>query len=174
MIILKEEINALTAQVLELAKWKLIIVSALAAVGLGWAQIKPNDNASAFLLLLSGGLVCAYIDLLIYRRLTSLHAVAQYLRHYSGNDSETCELKMYELEIKKLRDAKKGLRFWISEEAAHFSSSLAFSLGLPFLAYLRYPSEFHGLPLGIPIIGVVLVGGLFGSYYFGTRPGLLK
>jgi hypothetical protein len=161
MVILKEEINASTAQVIDLAKWKLLAVSAVAVAGLGWSDVKPDDNTSAVVLLCSIAWLCAYVDLLIYRRLASLHAVARYLRGYNGDDPETRELSSYELEVKKRRDAGE---FWISEELAHFLSSLVFSLSLPAMAYLRYRKDFQEDFAVIPIIGLALVITLFFSY----------
>jgi hypothetical protein len=161
MLILKEEINASTAHVLDLAKWKLVAVAGVGVVGLGWSRAPTETDPSAVLLLFSVGFLCAYVDLLIYRRLASLHAVAHYLREYRGEDPELRELKGYELEIKKRRDAGQ---FWISEELAHFLSSLTFSVSVPAVAYFRYTNALGVLALGIPAVGVALVVALFLSY----------
>ena len=161
MIILKEEINASTGHVLDLAKWKLVAVAGVGVVGLGWSRAPTDTDPSAVLLLFSVGFLCAYVDLLIYRRLASLHAVARYLRDYGGDDKELRELKRYELEIKKRRDDGE---FWVSEELAHFLSSLTFSLSVPAVAYFRYPKALSIGAVCIPATGVVLVVILFLSY----------
>ena len=93
MTILKEEINQLSADTLSLAKWKIVTVSAFAAFGLGWSKESSPDPHSAVLLLYSVGFLCAYIDSIYYRRTTTVHSIAAYLRTYGGTDAETLELK---------------------------------------------------------------------------------
>ena len=92
---MRKEIGEIWAQTLELSKWKLATVSALVVAGLGIGDIKP-DSETGILLLYSVGFLCAYIDLLIYRRLITIHLLASYLRSYDGQDPELREEKKYE------------------------------------------------------------------------------
>ena len=107
-----------------LAKWKLAAVGAASVAGLGWTKDITLETDSGLLLLYSVGFLCAYIDLLIYRRLLVIHVVAGYLRKYGGEDIELHEERYYELEVERIRSSRKLL---LSEQWGHFlSKSRAF------------------------------------------------
>jgi hypothetical protein len=164
MIILKEEINQLGAQITNLATWKLIAVGTFAVVGLlGWDNI-VTDKKTGPLLLYSVGYLCAYIDCLYYRRATAIHVIAGYLRTYNGKDDEMVELCRYEKTVEIIRGkpsffkCKRG-GFFLSDKWPQFAASLLFTIGLPILSLVRYGCirEFiRDWKLAIPIVALVL------------------
>ena len=138
MKILKEEINQHATSLLDLAKWKLVTVAAVAVAGLGWSDVKP-DSETGLLLLYSVGFVCAYIDTLFYQRNTAIHVLASYLRSYQGKETILIELRSYEEYVNEYRKAKSLLFF--SFRWPQFIYSMLFSIGLPILGYLRYSPQ---------------------------------
>lgn len=76
-MILKTEINESNAVIGQLAQWRLVLVSALTAVGLG---ISPSSFEHGYLLLFMVPMVCLYVDLLIYARANGVHEIAKFIR----------------------------------------------------------------------------------------------
>jgi hypothetical protein len=156
MASMRREISETWAQTLELAKWKLVTVGAVSVVGLGWGDLKP-ENDTGVLLLYSIGFLCTYIDLLIYRRLVVIHVIAGYLRKYNGEDLELKEEKLYEHEVERIRGVRK---LPLSERWGHFLSSLVFTIGPVLLAFIRYCTDWD-FRLAIPILALILNISLF-------------
>ncbi|MBM4089635.1 MAG: hypothetical protein FJ276_09440 [Planctomycetes bacterium] len=159
VIVLKEEINQVSAEILELAKWKLVAVAATAIAGLGWGDFKP-DSQAGLLLMYCVGFLCAYVDWLCYRRFTVVHTIAAYLRSYSGNDPEMIELKKYEIAMK---DFRVNRQFFVSERWALFTSTIVFSLGLPVLGMIRY-GKWMDSSILLPVVATICNLGLFWLY----------
>lgn len=156
MASMRREISETWAQTLELAKWKLVTVGAVSIVGLGWGDLKP-ENDTGVLLLYSIGFLCTYIDLFIYRRLIVIHVIAGYLREYSGEDPELKEEKFYEHEVERNRGVRK---IPLSERFGHFLSSLVFTIGPVLLVFIKYSTDFD-FRLAIPILAFILNISLF-------------
>lgn len=131
MTILKEEINDSMTAILSLAKWKLVVVGALAAVGLG-VHKDMGTFEHGYLLLFLSPLVCAYIDFLAYERVAGIHFIAKYLREYSGTDEEMLELKGYEQFIHSCRSDRLYRSY---EGTARFVSSVVVSIAVPAFAF---------------------------------------
>lgn len=154
---LKDEINTAGSDILSFAKWKLVIVFAVAIIALGWKKdLGPSVNASSFLIC-SIGFVCAYVDWIIYKRYIVIHTIAHYLRNYSGNDPAILEMQRYELKMWDYRD--KDL-FFYSDRWPHFYSSMIISIGLPLLATFNEAIEFNRQFLLLAFFGVCCVVGL--------------
>ena len=159
MTILKEEINTCLAAMLDLSKWKLAVMSVLAAAGLG--ILKDVQYFSyGYLLLFMAPFLCAFIDLLIYEREARIHQIAKYLRHYSGDDTDCTQLQKYESYINQRRIEAK--RTWVPyEHVAQIASSVLASVFIPLLAYFVEPYrkalEHQPWLVSIPIFGITLV-----------------
>jgi hypothetical protein len=174
MDILKEEINKHGSDVTELMKWKLISVSATALAGLGWADFKfaPHENIGSGndagnVLLYSVGFLCAYIDLMSYRKLTIIHAIAKFLREYQDEtDADTLRLKRYENHMKSLRDNKL---LYISERFAILVSSFVFTLGLPMLGLLQRGDSPINLWWSLLLLPLGVIALLFVFYEYTRR-----
>ena len=91
-------------------------------------------SEAGLILIYSVGLVCGYVDWLIYRRYTVIHTIAKYIRTYSGEDPDTLELQKYEIHM---NDTRTNNEFFLSDRYTHFFSSLLISLGAPMLLLLR-------------------------------------
>lgn len=159
MKILKEEINKTSAEILDLAKWKIVSVTGAAVSGLGWGDLKPGSE-TGMVLLCCVGFVCAYIDWLCYRRFGVIHNIAKYLRAYQGNDPEALQLKSYE---EFMMIARAQGRFLHSERWAFFASTMTFSAGLPVLGMLQYGFAWEWWTW-IALIAVVLNMAMFLRY----------
>ena len=119
MNILKEEINQSNCDVISLAKWKLAVVSAVIVVSLGWIDTTSEwsvPSEAGLILIYSVGLVCGYVDWLIYRRYTVIHTIAKYIRTYSGEDPDTLELQKYEIHM---NDTRTNNEFFLSDRYTH-------------------------------------------------------
>jgi len=82
--LLKEEINQTTESEHDFAKWKLIVVAALGAAGLGLGKDAPGDR---YWLLIFIPFVCAYIDLHSYQYQTKIMVIARYIRERGIEDT---------------------------------------------------------------------------------------
>ncbi len=153
MIVLKEEINQLSDQIFKLAQWKLIVVGSFAVVGLGWGDIKADQNTGS-LLLCSVGFLCAYIDSLYYRRAMSIHVIASFLREYQGDDEEMKELKKYENIVNEKR-TERGSTI-ISDKWPQFISSIVFTIVLPIVSVLQKNTAIAGWLILITVIALLL------------------
>jgi hypothetical protein len=156
MIILKEEINNAMNVMGALARWRLLVISALAAVGLGIHKEMAGFE-HGYLLLFFAPIVCAYVDFLVYERLAVVHEIARYLRNYDGEDAETRELQNYERFMQDRR--KRGLSTEYRMEWAHFCMSLFLATIVPTLAFLvdKYLEVIMAHPqyLAMPIFGII-------------------
>lgn len=155
MIILKEEINDSLMAMGALARWRLLVVSALAAAGLGIHKEMAGFE-HGYLLLFFAPIVCAYVDFLVYERLTVVYEIAKYLRNYGGEDAETRELQKYE---RFMQDRRKR---WLSTEYrrwAHFGMSLCLAALVPALALAvdKYREMIMAYPLylAMPVFGII-------------------
>jgi hypothetical protein len=98
--LLKEEINQSTDALHDFAKWKLIVVSALAAAALG---LTPTGPYPSLLVLIP--YACAYVDLNSYQHLIRITVIAQFLRKHDGDK----DLQLYELQCDHLRAKRYGV-----------------------------------------------------------------
>jgi hypothetical protein len=157
MTILKEEINATQATIIDLAKWKLASVGILCASGLGLLR-EVQQIPRGYLLLFLVPYACAYIDFLVYERVASVHLIARFLRDYSGSDKDCQELSAYE---RFLWDSDASSAYRGYDRIARIGSSLIFGLGAPILAYVIQPYRAtlwnHPTLFLIPAVGVIWV-----------------
>lgn len=161
MTILKEEINQWIVSIIGLAKWKLVIVAVLAAIGLGLQQdIEHFDHG--YLLLFVVPLLCAYVDMLAYERSTAIHVIAKHIREYTGDDKEMFDLKNYENFIEKCRQGRLYLQY---ERFAQFAASVVLGISLPALAWAREDYATHIAAnrwvIVFPALGLFAVVGLY-------------
>lgn len=155
MIILKEEINTSLREMGALARWRLLVVSALAAVGLGIHK-EMTSFEHGYLLLFFAPIVCAYVDFLVYERVAVVHEIAKYLRNYGGEDVETREIQKYErfMQDRRNRGLSTEYRRW-----AHFGMSLCLAVLVPLLACgvekYREMIKAYPLYLAMPVFGII-------------------
>lgn len=170
MKILKEEINQLSSDILDIFKWKVTIIASFAGLGLGWVGwgVQNLDTSTGVYLLSFVGFLCAYMDSIYYRRTATIHAIAKYLREYSGNDKEMIELKKFEQTMSEYRN--KGL-FYISDRWPQFIASMIFAIGLPLLGMLQ-KKQFSYIPFFISILALTLNIILF--MYYNLRRKMLR
>ena len=135
--ILKEEINQTHGTIHNIAQWKIILVTSLAAVALGLTSSSDLSQGPArfpaLLLLLAVPFVCAYSDLFYYQNLLRILIIAQFIRTKTEDDT----LHRYETFV---ADARRGGAFFL-ETFAHIISSAVLSLApaLCFASELRSP-----------------------------------
>ena len=178
---LREEI--ITSQQTEgnLTRWKLLLIAAIGASGLGFLNDSPfTERTMALLALLP--LVCLYVDALCFHSGRRVMTIAKYLRNVDPNlspdgmRSEMEEARRYELFCRKNR-SEFGL-----EGIALLSVSLLLSMGvaiagLGLLNRARWmptfpPGDGQGawgqlLPLlliGSGGVGVITCGALYGTH----------
>ena len=167
--LLKQEINQSTDTLHDLAKWKLIVVSALAAAALG---LTPSGHSHYSLVLLIP-YACAYVDLNCYQHLVRIAVISRFLREQDGDKS----LQFYERQCEALRTNDSGVfnltiygQLW---------SSVAMSIVAPIwalftFAFVSHKSLFetlHNIPTMflvafafLWIFGFALVLVLYGDY----------
>lgn len=168
MDLLKQEINQHGTALLDLAKWKLIAVGAVAVVGLGWSGIVPGGRdlkvpeSDALLILYSVGFLCSYIDVLFYQKNTAIHVIASYLRQYSGSNATLQELSLYETYVGVFRRTR-GI-FFFSYRWPQFAFSLLFTVGLAVLGYIKYGNEENLYLLAVAGVAVILNVALYFLY----------
>lgn len=146
--VLKQEINKTLEDLHDFAKWKLIVVSAIASTALG--LVRSGDVLAAWLVAFVP-YACAYVDLNCYQYLLRILLIAKVLRKNSADDAL---LNEYEEQCEKYR--KKGLfSFGIF---AQVGCSLAFSIVLLGFAVGRFMvGEFKVLNL-VPLVAIWLLG----------------
>lgn len=121
MSALSEELSLAQSARQELMKWKLIVVSALGAAGLGFVENKINFNLHLVILLIPFS--CVYIDLLCRNLSIKTKRIAFFLstlKDNSDNDTDIKFAKFY-LSLK----TKSGLSL---ETYALVGSSITISL----------------------------------------------
>ena len=120
--LLKEEVNKTLDSLHDFAKWKLIVVSALAASAI---RLPGSDNQSEQNWLLGiVPLACAYVDLNSYQYLLRILLIAKVLRESQNNDPL---LRKYENDCESVR--QHG--YFAMGMFAQRGSSLIISLILP-------------------------------------------
>lgn len=162
MNILKEEINSNGREILSLSKWKMTMVAAVAIVGLGWKDFKPNGDAG-LMLACSVGYFCAYIDWFVYKKYISLHSISMFLMKYASSDPEFKMIQSYEKMMSYQRT--KG-HFFLSDKWPHLLSSLAATFGLWFLSHLQVDDSINAASNAASKIGensTFIMNGLAGS-----------
>jgi hypothetical protein len=153
-VILKEEANRISGEVLSLAKWKLVAVGATALTVLGWSKDARPGKPAGFLLASAIGLLCAYVDWLYYHRLTTINLIRSYVTIHE--DTGAKEVTLYECYVRDCRD-NKDLYFW-SQARGNFLATLFFSAGLPLVAVLRYGLIADDCFLLLGVLVVVILG----------------
>jgi hypothetical protein len=82
---LRQEIIEAQKMRAEILKWKLILVAALGAVGLGFSHPESVHVPNAYLVLLLVPLVCFYVDLLCKHMSLRMIVIGTFLRSRSSN-----------------------------------------------------------------------------------------
>ena len=155
---LHEEIIASQRMRASIWKWKLVLLSALGAVGLG-ISLGAAPNCGTPLVLCCIPVVCAYADLL----LNHLSIRSQLIGAWKRTRPRSDDIKKYEDFCRKLGDAGVGhLEWW-----AVYSSSIAANLGLVIVGVGKLIYDFHGtsavrlFPSSLTF-GAVALSGLLG------------
>lgn len=154
---LKQEINQTLSELHDFAKWKLIAVSALAAVGLGISHAGPSIP---YWLLFFAPFACAYVDLHSYQYLLRIFALAKALREHADDQL----LQDYELLCERLR--AKGY-FGIGMYA-QLGSSIGFSILLPGFALAMFLQQYGVSSAFFWIAGVIWLVGLMSILGFAS------
>jgi len=125
--LLKEEINKTLDSLHDFSKWKLIVVSALAATATGLPGSKIQTGPSWLLVVVP--FACAYVDLNSYQYLLRIFLIAKVLRQVE----EDKVLRQYENECEKYR----AQGYFSMGMFAQLGSSVIISLILPGFACAR-------------------------------------
>lgn len=98
MNILRDELMQAQKNRSELLKWKLVLVSALGALGLGFSDVEGlNPAVSIELVLCCIPFVCAYVDLLCSHHALSSEVIGRFIRQCNCDNKEDSRLlKEYE------------------------------------------------------------------------------
>ena len=103
----------------DLIKWKLVLVAALGASGLG---LGASQEGSMYMLLGLIPFVCSYVDLETRHLELRVHVIAAFMRHYSKYiPQQNASLSDYEVYCKSLHDRKI---FTLASNAPILSTSL--------------------------------------------------
>ncbi|UCG47976.1 MAG: hypothetical protein JSU94_21160 [Phycisphaerales bacterium] len=105
MEILRQELIETQKVRSELIKWKLLLVSALGAAGLGFAKTDSKINAEVLLCCIP--LVCAYVDVQYDNLLLRIRGIATFLREIGPKIGVAPGLVEYE---KFMASARKDIR----------------------------------------------------------------
>jgi hypothetical protein len=97
---LRDEIVETQKSRLALLKWKLVVVSALGAAGLGFS----NKDRQLLLLLALIPPVCVYVDLLCHHLWLRVQVIGRFIAHFQPGHDEP--LSRYERFIEQLRAAQ--------------------------------------------------------------------
>jgi hypothetical protein len=100
---LREEIIHAHETRSELLKWKLAIVGAIGAVGLGLAGAQTSKHAD--LVLAAAPLVCIYVDLLCMNLNIRMLVIASWMRQAPIHDAEQRAIGEYEAFVDRFRNA---------------------------------------------------------------------
>jgi hypothetical protein len=138
--------------------WKLILISVLAAAGLG-ISVGASPNTGTPLVLCCIPVVCAYADLLCNHLSVRNHLIGAWRR----TRHRSVEFKEYERFAQSLKD--KGV--WRLEWWAVYSSSIAANVGLVLVGAGKGGGDLHAagqvlLFRSSPAFGAVAVSGLLG------------
>ena len=148
---LRQELLQHQAHVVDLAKWKMVLVGAVAATGLGWSGSFAPSPESGVLILFCGGYLAAYADVLIYARLLAIAVLGRFmLEHEDPANRLMQQWQLFGSSVRQI--SARG----ISERWAHLASSLVVSIGLPLLALDRYKPALDARLL-IPACGLSAV-----------------
>jgi hypothetical protein len=132
MTILKEEINQAILAIVDISKWKLIVLAILSAAGLGLLK-DVEEFEYGYLLLFLAPYVCCYVDLIAHERIANIYLIAKFLRGYAVSENEALMVRDYERYV--WHERKSAV--WVSHEAnARFLSSLVCGAGIPLIAFL--------------------------------------
>jgi hypothetical protein len=110
----------------EILKWKLILVAALGAVGLGFSN--PNTVVpNAYLVLLLIPLVCFYVDLLCKHMSLRIIVIGDFLRFGSKAEEEDAAYESFVYEARTM-GPRKNMNAFAFEEWALDGSTVVLSL----------------------------------------------
>jgi hypothetical protein len=118
---------------MDLLKWKLILVAALGAIGLGLNNVSLNSKISSalHLLLCLIPFACVYVDLLCKHLQIRILAISYFFQHAArkGDTDEISLIDKYEefcesLRADKSRDDAFGLEDWAQQWSTVFLSIL--------------------------------------------------
>src|SRR5262249_33557554 len=110
----------------EILKWKLILVAALGAVGLGFSN--PNTVVpNAYLVLLLIPLVCFYVDLLCKHMSLRIIVIGAFLRFGSKAEAEDAAYESFVSEARAMGPSK-NMNTFAFEEWALDGSTVVLSL----------------------------------------------
>ncbi len=138
--IIKQETRFSVESLHDFAKWKLIVASALATVGLGLTSTSPQGKAWALLLI---PYACAYVDLYSYQDLIRIIVVSQFFL-----ESEETTLRAWERHCRRLHEQH---RVWDLSQQAQFWGSFVLSLA-PFVTFLELAKAKDWVWLGVAIL----------------------
>lgn len=147
--LLKQEINKTLENLHDFAKWKLIVVSALASTALG---LLGSGKSLAPWLLVFVPYASAYIDLNCYQYLLRIFLIAKVLR--SSQSASDPLLNEYEEQCEKYRE--QG--FFSFGLFAQVGCSLVFSAVVLGFVVGRFRVDEAGLPNICPLLAIWLVG----------------
>ena len=141
MEILREEIMEAQKIRAELNKWKLVIVSALAAIGLGLTDLPSVPYAE--LVLCGIPFACAYVDLLHYHQGLIISVVGEFMRSNVANRSgetnaDLVNYEQYSWKMRELRDERgRKIDVFALERYAVSWSSIFLSMAIALYALIR-------------------------------------
>ncbi len=138
----------------DLLKWKLVIVAALGAVGLGLA----NSPRPFPIVLIGIPLVCTYVDFLCYNLNLRIQLIAEFMRRpLEGTVGEDARvMQAYEEYVRRV--ATKKERIFVFETWALFWSTVLLSIGVFFYGAVGVSP--HDSKAGLALILSGILGGV--------------
>ena len=153
----------------DLIKWKLVLVAALGASGLGLGRSNTENGLSReswYILLALIPLVCTYVDIAARHLNIRMLVIGDFMKTYAKtHPAESSVLCAYELHCEGLH--KKGI-FELENSILTYSSAFLSILVIVAALYLLYQPAQPVLNLAQPVPILLVVSGLLGllSAYF--------
>ena len=157
---LREELRDSQQVRTELIKWKLLLVSVLAATGLGLTDSPAVPYIQLVLCCIP--FVCAYVDLLLYHETIKVHVISEFMRSKASSfaDETNKSLSEYEQFSWKLRELsdERGRKFSAFDLEPYVISwaSIIFSIAVAAYGILQFAQPISRATIAAGIIGIIL------------------
>ena len=157
MKLLRQELNGAQQRQAELLRWKLLLVSALAATGLGLTNSPTVPHIELILCCIP--FVCAYVDILYYDQSLIIIGIAEFTRSCLTPDDENLGLIEYEkfaLSLREIPYKNKTIGAYDLNKINLKWASIIFSVAIAIYAATQYHKSTSIAIFISGIIGILL------------------
>ena len=165
MKLLRQELNGAQQRQAELLKWKLLLVSALAATGLGLTNSSTAPHIELVLCCIP--FVCAYVDILYHDQSLIIIGIAEFTRScltLGGENTDLIEYEKFALALRQMRYKRRTIGAYDLNKINLKWASILFSVSIIIYAFTQY-NKATSIAIGISgIIGIFLSLWITGIY----------